>query len=220
LKPIIIPGGQGDDDWIKERLGHATASNFSEITSKPTARSQSPDESTGRANYRVRLALEILTGVAQKEDFQSKFTRAGTDLEPFARTAYGMKTGHEVDEVRFVRHAELRAGASPDGLVGEDGLIEIKCGVPTTHLEYLKLTNEPPSTYAKQIYGLLWITQRKWCDFVSYQPDFPVDLRLHVVRIHRDEAVISMIEQAVRLFISDVDRTVEELKALSKRRAE
>ncbi len=206
---------QGTPEWFALRLGKATGSNFDACL----AQGKGSAEAATRAQYRVRLAVERLTGKVLEGGFKSSSMQHGTKTEPFARLAYEAKTGNLVQEVSFVPHQFLMAGVSPDGLVDDDGMVEIKCPTPAVHLDYLGLVSEPPAAYKWQVYGQMWVTGRKWVDFVSFNPDFPEPLRLHIVRVHRNEALIQELHSGVTKFLFDVDKTVEEIKAMAKARS-
>lgn len=206
---------QGTDEWLALRLGHATGSNLDACL----AQGKGSAEAATRAQYRVRLAVERMTGKVMEHGFKSAAMQHGTDQEPFARMAYEERTGNIVEEMAFIKHDYLMAGVSPDGLVGAVGMVEFKCPSPAVHWEYLQLTDRPPSTYKAQVYGQLWISKREWCDFVSYNPDFPESLQLHIVRVYRDEAYINELAAGVTKFLYDVEKTVKEMKALAEQRA-
>lgn len=193
----VIDCEQGSEVWFQCRSGIATASCFSKVLA--TIKS---GEAAERRNYRAKLVVERLTGKTV-ESFQSSAMKQGTEREPFARAAYEAKTGAWVNEVGFIRHDEIDCGASPDGLIGTDGLLEIKCPELATHLSYLRLAAEP-FEYTAQIQGQIWIAEREWCDFVSYNPDFPAHLRLIVRRVKRDEKAIASLKFAVPLFMTEV----------------
>lgn len=205
---------QGTDAWLQLRAGRATGSNFDACMAK----GRGSDEATTRRNYRVRLALERLTGKVMESGFKSPAMAGGIEREPLARMAYEACTGHIVDEVPFIAHDYLMAGVSPDGLVGDDGMIEVKCPTPAVHWEYLQLADSPPREYKWQVFGQLWVSKRKWVDFVSYNPDFEESLQLHIVRIHRDEELISSMNIGVTKFLHDVDVTVKEMRDLAAAR--
>lgn len=185
---------QGTPQWFAARLGKATASCFVNVLAAP--------KSVARRNYIAKLALEIVTG-EKDGGYQTAAMTSGIEREGPARKMYQNLTGELVDETGFWLHDTLDAGASPDGLVGEDGLIEIKCPSPGVYLSYLHLPAEPPE-YTAQIQGQLWITGRKWCDFVSYHPDFPEEAQLIVRRIPRDDAYIATLSAAVAAFMEEV----------------
>lgn len=188
---------QGTPEWFACRSGIATASCFSNVLA--TIKS---GESAERRNYRARLVVERLTGKTTKT-FQNDAMRQGTEREPDARAAYESHTGRFVDSVGFMRHDTIEAGASPDGLIDEDGLLEIKAPELATHLEYLQSASEP-SKYRAQIQGQMWISDRQWCDFVSFNPDFPPPLQLVIRRVQRDEKYIAGLALAVSLFMAEV----------------
>jgi hypothetical protein len=200
---------QRSDEWFAARCGKATASRFRDILA--TIKS---GEAADRRNYRAALVCERLTGKPD-QGFTNSAMQWGTEQEPFARIAYMALTGHEVEEVGFFLHPEMAAGASPDGFVGEDGGLEIKCPNKATHLATL-LAGKMPPEHLPQVQGAMWITGRKWWDFVSYHPEFPEHLQLFVQRIERDDTYITQLALAVSLFLSEVDEAVA---ALTKRAA-
>lgn len=206
---------QGSEAWFALRLGRATGSNFDAVLSKGKAGA----EAVGRRNYRIRLALERKTGKVLEHGFKSQAMQDGNEREPFARMGYEARTGNFVKEVSFVPHKFLQAGVSPDGMVNDDGLVEIKCPTQAVHWEYLQL-NDCPSEYKAQVQGQLWVTGRQWCDFVSYNPDFPEELQLHVVRVLRDEPYIKNLEAEVSRFLAEVTVTIKEIEALAAERKE
>lgn len=196
---------QGTPEWLEARLGIATASRFGDIMT--TIKS---GESSARKNYRAELTAERLTGV-RTEGFKSAAMEWGSEYEPVARTAYELKTGLVTQTAGIFLHNKLRAGASPDALIGEDGLLEIKCPNTATHLETL-LTKKVPKLYYWQVMGQLWITGRNWCDFVSYDPRMPVNARMFVKRIFLDEDAIEDLEYSVEDFLTSVDEQVNFVK--------
>jgi len=197
---------QQSDEWFKARVGKATASRFKDILA--TIKS---GEAADRRNYRAALVCERLTGTPE-QTYTNAAMAWGTEQEPFARIAYMAKTGLIVDDAGFIQHPEMMAGASPDGLIGKDGGLEIKCPNKATHLATLLAQKMPPEHMA-QVQGAMWITGRQWWDFVSYHPEFPEHLQLFIQRIERDEKYITQLALAVSLFLSEVD---EEVKALSQ----
>lgn len=194
---------QRSPEWFAARIGKATASNFSDVLAKL----KSGGEAASRKNYRARLVVERLTG-RPLESYTNAAMQQGIDREPMARLAYEAETGNMVEEVGFIAHPTLEAGASPDGLIGTNGLQEIKCPQLATHLDYLNLDAEPPE-YTAQIQGQLWICGREWTDFVSFNPDFPEHLQLIVRRIHRDDAFIAKLAAEVAQFLDEVQTEVE-----------
>jgi len=135
----------------------------------------------------------------------------GVETEHQARAAYEVTTGDFVEQIAFVDHPSIvNFGCSPDGLVGDEGLIEIKCPNTATHLEYLE-TDAPPKKYFIQMQAQMAVTGRKWCDFVSFDPRLPDGLELLIVRVNRDDKYIKIMEDEVSKFLQEVDNKVESL---------
>lgn len=193
---------QRSPEWFAARLGLATGSKFSDVLAG--------GKGLTRKAYAVQLALEIVTG-KQAETFTNQAMLDGTEREPIARALYEAHTGNFVDEVGFCRHDSIECGVSPDGLIDEDGGLEIKCPKASTHAGYLAIPAEP-STYTAQIQGCMWVTGRSWWDFVSYHPDFPENAQLIVRRIKRDSDYIVKLEQAVKSFSKEVAEEVALIK--------
>ena len=193
----IIEAEQGTEEWRLARCGVPSASKFAAIMA-----SIKTGEAAERRNYRADLVVERLTG-KPLDYFTTAAMKQGTEREPFARMAYEAKTGNIVQEVGFCVIDGLVAGASPDGLIGDDGGLEIKCPERATHLRYLLSAGEPPE-YTWQIQGGMWVTNRKWWDFVSYNPDFPDHLQLIVRRIPRDQQKIAKLSAEVAKFLGEV----------------
>lgn len=194
---------QRSEAWFQARLGKATASRFHDIMA--TGRAGQP--LSGWKNYKAELVIERLTGKAL-DNFQSKEMLWGIDTEPLARLFYTLNTGNTVEETGFFEHATLAAGASPDGLIGELGGLEIKCPNPATHIETLH-TKQVPRQYVAQVQGSMWITGRKWWDFVSFDPRMPEKAKYIMIKVNRDEEYIKTLEENVRLFLKAVDEEVE-----------
>jgi predicted phage-related endonuclease len=136
----------------------------------------------------------------------------GTATEPLARVAYELHTGSDVSQVAFVDHPNVEwFGCSPDGVVGDEGLIEIKCGNTTTHLDWME-DGKVPTKHIPQIMAQMSVTGRKWCDFVSYDPRLPEDLQLFIVRVNRDQEYIDSMEAEVKKFLKEVEETINKLK--------
>ena len=198
---------QRTPEWFAKRLGLVTASRIADVMAKTKT-----GASASRSGYMAQLITERLTG-APTEGYQSAAMEWGTEQEPVARAAYEAREGVLVDEVDFVRHPMLEAGASPDGLVGEDGCIEIKCPNTSTMLEYIE-TRSIPRKYLLQMQWQLACTGRNWCDFVAFDPRLPEHLRLLVIRVPRDEAVISEIAGEVGRFLNELRDRVEHLQTV------
>lgn len=197
--PIFHQMEQKSDEWFAIRLGKVTASVFSNATAGGAGKT--------KTTLMRKLIAERLTDLPE-ESYTNSAMDWGTETEPLAREYYEQINGCIVKEVGFV---ELNAdiGASPDGLVGEDGLLEIKCPNSSTHIGYL-LDNKMPTTYVKQVQGQMWVTGRKWTDFVSYDPR--VSKRPYwSIRVPRDEKVIAELEIKVTAFITELKAVMEKL---------
>lgn len=202
---------QRSNEWYQARLGKATGSKFHDVCSFTRS-----GESASRRNYRYQLIAERLTGVVQPT-YTSSAMQWGIDNEPVARLAYEMKTGYTVQEAGFLVSEILPdAGISPDGLIGQDGGVEIKCPEIATHIETLT-KNRIPEQYIEQIDGAMWVTGRKWWDFVSYDPRLPEDLQLVIIRRERNENAIQELESNLREFLNEVD--IELMRILELRDA-
>lgn len=196
---------QGSDAWHDLRCGRVTASRVADLVSRTKT-----GWGASRANYLGQLVVERLTRTVESVP-PSAAMAWGTQKEPEARAAYRFFHDEVVTEVGFLLHPQIfMAGASPDGLVGDDGLIEIKCPNSTTHIEFLRSRAIPPR-YQLQMSWQMACTGRQWCDFVSYDPRLPERCRLFVTRFHRDDARIAELEQQVRDFLNEVDRSIVEL---------
>jgi putative phage-type endonuclease len=203
--PNVVYVDQGTPEWFAARLGRATASRFSDVMSKIKS-----GESAQRKNYRAQLVAERLTG-ARDDGFSSVAMLWGTETEPLARLRYSLKTGNEVEECGFYAHETLMAGASPDGLIGEDGTLEIKCPNSATHIETLR-KQTVPTQYYWQIMGQLWMTNRKWCDFVSFDPRMPMNAQFFTIRVVRDEERINELAHEVESFLKTVELDIAFIK--------
>ena len=198
---------QGSDEWLLERCGKVTASRIADLM----ARTKS-GWGASRANYRSQLICERLTGCVAPS-FTNAAMIHGTETEPEARRAYEFFIDRDVQQVGFIPHPEIEnAGASPDGFVGDDGLLELKCPQSATHIETL-LTGAIPDKYFKQMQFQMACTGREWCDFASYDNRLPERMRLFVKRVERDAEAIAEIETEVRAFIAEIDDTVAQLRA-------
>lgn len=201
---------QGSPEWFAQRLGRVTASRLVDVLAKLKT-----GEAAARANYRAELVAERLTGKAS-ESFSNAAMKWGTDCEPLARAAYEAEFGVLVDEVAMIPHPAIEwAGASPDGLVGSDGLLEIKCPSTKTHIDTL-LSGEAPSQYLPQMFWQMACTGRAWCDFVSFDPRLPADMQMFVKRVHRNDDLIATYEQEVIVFLSEVGDTILKLTQLRR----
>ena len=197
---------QGSEQWHQLRAGKVTASRVADILAQTRT-----GPSASRQNYLIELALQRSTGTIEPS-YTNAAMEWGTQTEPQARVAYEVETGNFVDQVAFIDHPTIaNFGCSPDGLIGDDGLIEIKCPNSATHWEYFK-AKKPPQKYVTQIQTQLCVTGRKWCDFVSFDPRMPSRSQLLIVRVDRDEAFIAEIEEKVKQFLSEVEVEVNLMK--------
>ena len=204
---------QRSEEWRQLKLGKVGASRVADIV----ARTKS-GYSASRENYLTELLLERITGFPA-DRFQSNAMRYGTEMEPLARAAYSFDFDVEVEQIAFATHPSIEmAGASPDGLVGKLGLVEIKVPQPATHLDTL-LSEKVPEKYIIQMNWQMCCTEREFCDFVSYNPSFPPAAKMFVKRIPRDDAMIADLEREVRAFLADLDKKLEELNRVMERRA-
>jgi putative phage-type endonuclease len=201
---------QGTPEWFAQRLGKVTASRIADIMAKTKT-----GVSASRGNYLAQLVAERLTGQSA-DTFKSGAMQHGTETEPQARMVYEAETGQIVTEVAMINHPTIEmSGASPDGLVGTDGLVEIKCPNTSTHIASL-MADKAPSGYIPQMQWQMACTGRAWCDFVSFDPRMPEDMQLLIKRVPRDEALIAEYEAEVIKFLAEVQETVDKLTALRR----
>lgn len=197
---------QGTDEWKMLRLGKVTASRVKDIVATTKT-----GYSTSRDKYMTQLLLERLTNTVA-ESFSSEAMQWGVDNEPFARSAYESTKGVLVDQVAFVNHPTIEmAGASPDGLVNDDGLVELKCPMSHTHLE--SLLGGLDDQYKVQVQWQMACTGRKWTDLCSFDPRFPAELQLVIKRFERDDAYIATLEKEVIKFLAELDDKLNKVKS-------
>lgn len=203
---------QGSQEWKDARLGFATASRIDDILAKPAKKGAK--ESASRRNYKAQLALELFSGKASKEDeFENWWMRRGRELEPDARSEYELQRGVIVQTCGFIVHPLIpRYGCSPDGLIGSDGLVQIKCLTRANHIDCL--TSGIPSDRIAQMTCELSVTGREWNEFCSYHPEFPGASKLAIRRLWRKDvlAEIEEMEREVRIFNEEVDVIVKALR--------
>lgn len=196
---------QGSPEWHAARLGKVTASRVADVVAKTKS-----SWGASRKNYMAELVAERLTGTAA-DRFINGAMQWGTNTEPQARAAYEFFRDAAVTEVGFVDHPSIpTCGASPDGLIGDDGLIEIKCPNTATHIETL-LNKKIPDKYIVQMQWQMACAGRQWCDFASFDPRMPENLRLFVHRVERDSERITELETMIRMFLAELDQTIESL---------
>jgi len=203
---------QRTEEWFQQRLGKVTASRISDVIAKTKT-----GVSTSRQNYLIQLVSERLTG-KKGDSFVNQAMLDGIERESAARALYMLNRDVSVTEVGFFDHPVINnSGASPDGAVNAEedgkyaGLIEIKCPIETTHTNTL-MSKSVPSKYIPQMQWQLACTGAKWVDFVSYNPNFPMELQLFIVRVDRDDTYIAELEAEVLKFLDEVDQTILKLK--------
>lgn len=199
---------QRSDEWFAARLGKVTASRVADVMAKTKS-----GPAASRKNYMHELLCQRLTG-EREEGYESAAMKWGTETEPFARSAYEARFGVLVEEVGFIDHPSIpNFGASPDGLVGLEGMTEFKCPNTATHVEYLTGGNID-TRYIYQVQTQMACAVRKWCDFVSYDPRLPDKLSMFVQRIYWDDHMIGTIEDEVTQFNAELDALVSQLRGM------
>ena len=208
ILPDAEPGSQASIEWLMDRCGKVTASRFKDVIDTLN----NGKSGAARERYLWEVVIERLTG-KPSEHFTSTAMQWGTENEAFARIDYEAKTGAFVIETGFIEHPEIEmCGGSPDGLIGDDGGIEIKC--PFNSAVHLgTILNGMPADHMAQVQGLMWITGREWCDFVSFDPRMPDELQMYVQRIERDEDFIYAMGEKIKAFQSDAAALIESLHA-------
>lgn len=194
----IIDCVQGSDEWFEAKLGFVSASHFHQVLNKRT----------GRGLYMRKLAAERLTGFRDGTSYTDKIMDKGIETEPEARRYYEIINDCAVEQVGFVTKDDW-VGCSPDGLPGEDGLIEIKCPLSSTHVEYI-LSGKVPMIYMPQIQGQLWVTERKWCDFVSFDPRV-LSQPMFCVRVEQDKEYFKKLAGEVGVFVSELKAMIDKI---------
>lgn len=198
---------QHSPEWYAARVGKVTASRVADLMAKTKS-----GYSTSRANYMAELICERLTG-EPSAGFTSAAMQWGTDTEPMAREAYEFLFARNVEQTGLVVHPSIPDfGASPDGLIGADGLLEIKCPNTATHIETL-LSEAVPGKYITQMQAQMACTGRAWCDFVSFDPRMPEDMQLWCKRVPRDPAFITEMEGEIAAFLTELTQKLDALRA-------
>jgi len=204
---------QGSDEWKLARCGSLGASRVSDAIAKTKT-----GWGASRSGLMSELIVERLTGVPYN-GYQNEAMIRGQQVEPQARSAYAATIFDDVTEVGIIRHPSIQwSHASPDGLVGDDGIVEIKCPQSNTHIETL-LGKSIPGNYITQIQWQLCCTGRKWCDWVSFDDRLPAPMRLFVKRVHRDDAAIATLNAEVTTFLAELDSKIAALTKLYKQEA-
>jgi putative phage-type endonuclease len=199
---------QRSPEWFASRLGKVTASRVADVIAKTKS-----GYSASRDNYMAQLICERLTG-QQGESFTNAAMTWGTETEPLARSAFEAYADVMVEEVGFVPHPTIEmSGASPDGLVGLFGMLEIKCPNTATHIDTL-LSQTVPGKYITQMQWQMRCCERQWCEFVSFDPRLPQDLQLFVKRVEFDPEYVAMLEKEVIQFLAELNDKVNKLTNL------
>lgn len=207
---IIQDLEQRTPEWYTMRNGMVTGSRVCDVVAKL----KKGGYAACRHNYLMEVAVSRLTGLAP-DHFVTPAMQWGIDNEQFARAAYEMERDCMVEPVGFAMHPRIDwFGASPDGLVGKDGVLELKCPTSDTHLSYI-MAGTVPEDYAPQMLAEMACTERTWCDFASFDPRMPQHLRLFVRRFQRDDKLIALMEQEVTQFLSEVDALLAEIEQAS-----
>lgn len=203
---------QGSMEWRLLRAGKVTASRIKHVIAKTKS-----GYSTTRANYMDELIIERFGVIS--DGFTNAAMAHGTETEPLARSMFELNTGVMVEQIDFVDHPTIAmTGASPDGLIGADGLLEIKCPNSTTHFNYLR-EGVVPEDYKPQMAWQMACCNRQWCEFVSFDPRVPEGLQYFQIRYERDDRYIEMIESEVKIFLEELESRYQELKAIMDKRA-
>lgn len=198
---------QRTPEWFAERAGKVTASRIADVMAKTKT-----GYGAGRTNYMADLIAERLTGEA-KQGFTNAAMQHGIDTEPQARAMYELETGETVTETGFVPHPKIEGtGASPDGLVGKDGLVEIKCPNTATHIDTLR-GSKIERKYLLQMHWQMICTGRDWCDFVSFDPRLPIEMQLHIQRVELNAELAEEITAEVTQFLTELNTAVADLEA-------
>jgi putative phage-type endonuclease len=204
---------QQTEQWFTDRLGKVTASRLADVLAKTKT-----GHSASRANYMTQLVLERITKT-RAESYSNAAMQWGNEQEPFARAAYEAHTGQMVEEVGFIQHPDIEdAGASPDGLVGDDGMVEIKCPSSSTALEcwliHAQGGNPVDAKYYAQMQWQMRCADRSWCDYVVFDPRMPAKAQLFVFRVQRNAEFLKIAEDEVITFLTEVDIKVAALKQI------
>ena len=204
---------QGTENWFADRLGKVTASRLADVLAKTKT-----GYSASRTNYITQLVLERITNT-RAESYSNSAMQWGTEQEPFARAAYEAHTGQMVDEVGFMPHPNIEAsGASPDGLVGDCGMVEIKCPSSSTALEvwltHSQGGNPVDAKYYAQMQWQMRCADRQWCDYVVFDPRMPAKAQLFIKRVFRDDAFIQEMEAEIVNFLAEVNVQIQQLNSI------
>ena len=196
---IVNDIDQSSSEWLDLRMGFVTASRFKDVMAKGQGKT--------RKSYMVEIAGEVITG-QREEKFNSAYMEWGTLTEPQARSMYELDANVEVEEIAFAYLDDKKVGCSPDGLVGDDGLVEFKCPKTTTQIETF-LSGKMPTGHKPQTQGQIWVMEREWCDFVSFDPRINGSSGYFIERVYRDDKYIKELESACDAFLCDLNEMIE-----------
>src|SRR5271165_863715 len=206
---------QGSFQWLQARTVRVTASGVADVMAFLKRGDKKGGDTAARSAYKAQIVSEILTGQASGEGFINSYMERGTEQEPYARAAYEIRNDVSVDTVGFVIHPTIeRFGASPDGLIGLDGGVELKNPKTSTHIDYM-LAGILPVEYEPQVMSCLSCTERDWWDFVSFDSRLPLRHQMFKIRVFRNEERIKEIESGVLSFLQEVDDIIGRLNELN-----
>lgn len=207
----VLDVAQRSPEWFQARLGRLTSSRANDMLA-----TVQKGEAAGRRHLRIQLALERITGKSQERSFrQSAAMEHGVETEARAAMAYEAITGSILTATGFVSHTSLSVGCSLDGHFGDfEGIVEIKCPESATHLEYLT-SGKVPTKYLRQISHALWVTGAAWCDFLSFDPDFPESLQAKLIRVTRADVDLNAYQSAALAFLSEVETVEQALRTMA-----
>lgn len=198
---IINNIDQSGEEWLDLRMGFVTASRFKDVMAKGAGKT--------RKAYMIEIASEIITG-QREEKFSSSYIEWGTETEPQARAMYELDTGYSVEEIAFAHFDDVKIGCSPDGIPHPKGLVEFKCPKTTTQIETY-LSGKMPPSHKPQVQGQMWVMEKEWCDFVSFDPRINGQASYFMQRIERDDEYIEELGKECDKFIKELNCMVEKL---------
>jgi putative phage-type endonuclease len=198
---MTVDAPQGSQDWLQARVGRLTASRYTDVLAKP--------ETAAYRSYLLQIVTERLTHESQESGYMNDAMIHGQDTEPQARTAYEVATGDIVTECGLILRDDWIAG-SPDGLIGDDGLLEIKCPKSTTHIDWID-AGRLPAKHKPQVQGLLLVTGRQWAHFVSFDPRMPAHLRLWMIKVEADAKYQAELLDKLLAFRAEAEKMIARL---------
>lgn len=197
----ILDLDQGSEEWFSARLGVPTASRFKDIVTPAKG-----EKSASYKGYMYELIAERLT--KEREGFfKSEWMERGNEIEPLARASYEFINDVEVKQIGMIFNDDMTIGISPDGLIGDNGGLEIKCPKPSTVVKYM-LDGGLPLEYKPQVMGSLWISEREWWDFLAFHPS----MDFYQIRVYRDEDYIKKMNQHITDFVDELHNNYEKLR--------